>query len=306
MSIPYFDAHCDTGVPVHFRKSSLRENPFHLDLRRLSAYAPAAQVFAVCVFRDVQMREDAAAVLDTLLREFRTNADLVRLCRSSVDITTCAAEGKIAALLSVEGAEQIGCTLPELRAAYEKGVRVVHLTWNHDNALSGAAMDSGAGLSGQGRAYVAEAQALGMAVDLSHLSERGFWDVLECARKPVLAGHSDARALCDHPRNLTDAQFTALAGAGGVAGLNFCRGFLGLGEDVDAVVAHAEHYLSLGGERAVCLGGDLDGIDRLPDGLSGAESMDTLYEAMLRRNWSESLVRDIFWGNLNAFFGRVL
>ena len=306
MDLPYFDAHCDTAVPLHFRGASLRRNEFHLDLERLRAYGPAAQVFAVCVFHKENMREAAGAVIETFHSELAANADLVQLCRSAAEIEQTAAEGKIAALLSVEGAEQIGCEDADLRAAYEKGVRIVHLTWNRDNALCGAAMGSGAGLTERGRGYVMLAQSLGVAVDLSHLSERGFWDVLELAQKPVLAGHSDARALCDHPRNLTDEQFTALAKHGGVAGLNFCRAFLGLGEDLDAIVAHAEHYLSLGGEKAVCLGGDLDGIDRLPDGVSGVQSMDALFEAMLRRNWSEALVRDIFWGNLNAFFGRTL
>lgn len=306
MSIPYFDAHCDTIVPVHFRGAALRENEFHLDLNRLRAYSPAAQVFAVCVFRKEDMRAVTAQVLDTFHREIEANEDLVRLCLNASDIAAAAAEGKIAALLSIEGAEQIGCETEDLRAAFDRGVRIVHLTWNHDNALCGAAVASGDGLTQRGREYVTLAQSLGVALDLSHLSERGFWDVLEIAQKPLLAGHSDARALSDHPRNLTDAQFSALVRTGGVAGLNFCRPFLGLTEDVDAIVAHAEHYLSLGGEKAVCLGGDLDGIDRLPGGMTGVESMESIYEAMLRRNWSEALVRDVFWGNLNAFFGRAL
>ena len=306
MSIPYFDAHCDTIIPAHFRGAALRKNEFHLDLDRLRAYSPAAQVFAVCVFHKDDMRAVTAQAIEKFHREIAKNSDIVRLCLCGEDIRAAAAEGKIAALLSVEGAEQIGCEDADLRAAFEKGVRIVHLTWNHDNALCGAAMASGSGLTQRGREYVALAQSLGVAIDLSHLSERGFWDVLECAKRPVLAGHSDARALCDHPRNLTDTQIVALIESGGVAGLNFCRAFLGLGEDVKAIVAHAEHYLSLGGEKAVCLGGDLDGIDRLPEGMTGVESLGEIYEAMLRKNWSEDLVRDIFWGNLNAFFGRAL
>ena len=106
--------------------------------------------------------------------------------------------------------------------------------------------------------------------------------------------------------NLSDAQFTALVNSGGVAGLNYCRAFLGLGEDVGAVVAHAEHWLSLGGEKAVCLGGDLDGISRLPEGMTGVESVGAIYNAMLRKNWSEDLVRDIFYRNLRDFFGRAM
>ncbi|MGN1001983.1 MAG: dipeptidase [Oscillospiraceae bacterium] len=306
MNIPYFDAHCDTAVPVHYCGGSLRENSFHIDLQRLGAYAPCAQVFSVCVRHGPSMGEETDKVLDTLLAEIAANGDRVRLCRSTVDITNTAAEGKIAALLSVEGMEKLSCSLTGLRRAYDKGVRIVHLTWNHDNALSGAAMDSGSGLTELGRDFVPAAQDMGVALDLSHLSERGFWETIEVAKKPVLAGHSDARALCDHPRNLTDEQFRALVKTGGAAGLNFCCDFLGHGRDVDAVAAHAEHYLSLGGEKALCLGGDLDGIPELPGGMEGVQSMEALYEAMLRRNWSEDLVRDIFWNNLFAFMERAL
>lgn len=305
MRIPYFDAHCDTAVPVHYSGGSLRKNEFHIDLERLASYAPCAQVFSVCVRHGEAMVEETGRVLDTLLRELDANADLVSLCRDTVDITNATAAGRIAALVSVEGMEKLSCSLSGLKRAYDKGVRIVHITWNHDNALSGAAMDSGSGLTALGREFVPAAQDMGVVLDMSHISERGFWDTLEVAKKPVLAGHSDSLAVCGGcPRNLADGQFKALVKTGGVAGLNFCCDFLGRGRDVDAVIAHAEHFLALGGEKAVCLGGDLDGIPELPRGLQGVQSMETLYEAMLRRNWSEGLVKDIFWSNLFAFLER--
>lgn len=309
MKYPYFDAHCDTAVPVHYGKGDLCRNHYQLDLRRLSAYAPCAQVFAVCIYGDLygeMQQKQAEAILCTLLGELETHADRVRLCRSAADLRCAAAEGRIAALVSLEGMDQLDCSLERLRQAYARGVRIVHLTWNRDNALSGAAMASGEGLTDRGRAFVTAAQEMGVVLDLSHLSDRGFWDVLELAKKPVLAGHSNSRAICDFPRNLTDDQFAALVRTGGVAGLNFCVDFLGLGRDVDAVVAHAEHWLSLGGEKAVCLGGDLDGIPKLPQGMEGVQSLDRLYEAMLRKNWSEALVQDIFYNNLMGFMERAL
>ena len=304
--IPYFDAHCDTPVAVAFGGGTLLENPHHLDLRRLALYAPCAQVFSVCVYHGENMVPETERVLDHLLGQLEEYGGNALLCRSAADIDDAAKQGKIAALLSIEGCERFGCSLEALERLFQKGVRIVHLTWNHDNALSGAAMDGGGGLTAAGRAFVPAAQSMGVALDLSHISERGFWDVLECARRPVLAGHSNAFALCPHPRNLTDGQFTALLNRGGVAGLNLHRPFLGLGEDVAAVVAHAEHWLSLGGERAVCLGCDLDGIPALPEGMTGVESLGALYEAMLRRNWSEDLVRDIFYRNLRDFFRSAL
>jgi membrane dipeptidase len=122
----------------------------------------------------------------------------------------------------------------------------------------------------------------------------------------VLASHSNAKALCDHPRNLTDAQFLALVKNGGCAGLNLCPDFLGQGRGIEAVIAHADHFLSLGGQKSLCLGGDLDGIGSLPAGLRGVQDLGVLYEAMLRRNWSEKLVQDIFYHNLMRFMEAAL
>lgn len=299
--IPYFDAHCDT---ITERWENIIENGGHLDARRLRAFAPCAQIFAVCYTRD--MPGGYAKYLPMLKAQIEGSGDMA-LCRSAADIKKAAADGRIAALMAVEGAEHFGCTLTGLKAAYDAGVRSVNLTWNFDNALSGAAAGSGAGLTAAGREFVPFAQTLGVILDMSHLSERGFWDVLELAKKPVYASHSDSAAV--NPgvkRNLTDEQFTALARCGGGAGVNLCTDFLGLGRDMDAVCAHIEHYLALGGERAVFLGTDFDGIDETPRGLSGVQDMPKLYEALLRRNYPEGLVRDIFYNNLLDILERAL
>jgi membrane dipeptidase len=174
-------------------------------------------------------------------------------------------------------------------------VRSVNITWNFDNALCGSAVGSGTGLTERGREFVRAAQEAGVILDMSHLSERGFWDVLEEAGKPVYASHSDSLALAAGvKRNLSDDQFMALMRCGGGAGINLCPDFLGLGRDMDAVCAHIEHYLELGGEKAVFLGTDFDGIEETPKGISGVSDMPELYEALLRRNYPEGLVRDIF------------
>ena len=304
--IPYFDAHCDTALPVYQQGKSLYENDLHLDLKRLAAYAPCAQVFAVCVAHGADMARETEAVIRNFLREIDTRPETVRLCRSAADISAAEAAGQIAALLSVEGADRLGASVEGLRKFYGLGVRIVHLTWNDENPLCGTALGSNTGLTEKGRDFVRAAEALGVVLDMSHISERGFWDVLEIAEKPVLAGHSNSLALCPFPRNLSDEQFTALVRSGGVAGLNFCTDFLGGTRDVEAIVDHAEHWLSLGGEKAVCLGSDFDGIPELPGGIDGAESMGGLYNAMLRRNFPEDTVRDIFWNNLKNYFARVL
>ena len=324
MNISLFDAHCDTGSVALREGKSLRENDLHVDFTRQKRYGRCAQVFAVYVRREVGNFEDmdyskdqSAEVLvpkaDRLLSfisgEIGKNGDLVTLCRSAAEIKAANDAGKTAALISVEGAELLGCDFARLRDAYARGVRIVNLVWNYDNAVCGAANGiSGGGLSPRGREFVLAMQEMGMAVDLSHASERTFWEVCEIAKKPVFCSHSDAKALCDHPRNLTDGQFMQLVKMGGVAGLNLYPLFLDDNGDADieTVVEHAEHFLSLGGEKAVCLGGDWDGVDYLPDGLTGIESVGEVYEAMLRRNWKEDLVRDIFYNNLFEFMEKVL
>ncbi len=305
MNIPLFDSHSDTVHVARARGRKLRENDMQLDLVRGGAFSPRGQVFSIWgePRRDPPMFD---AVIAYWERELAENGDLLAHCRSAADIRAAFAAGKCAALLSIEGAEQIGCSTEKLREAHDRGVSVVHLCWNWDNALTGSATDGQGGLTEEGRRFVRKMDGLGMVVDLSHISERGFWDVLELSNRPVLAGHSDAAGVCAHPRNLTDAQFTALAQRGGIAGLNLSPRFLGLGKDVDAVVAHAEHFLALGGGKAVCLGTDLDGVSELPAGLTGVQDFGKLYEAMLRKNWTEAQVRDIFFGNLNAFWERAL
>ena len=305
MNIPLFDSHSDTVHVACAHGRHLRENDMQLDFQRNSAFQPRGQVFSVWgePRRDPPMFDK---VMDYWEQELAANADLVLHCRSAEDIRTAHREGKIAALLSIEGAEQIGCRRDRLQEVYQRGVRIIHPCWNYDNVLTGSATEKQFGLTEEGRRFVQDAQRIGIVIDLSHISERAFWDVLELTEKPVLAGHSDSRAVLDNPRNLTDEQFTALAKLGGVAGLNLSGKFIGGAYDIEAVVDHAEHFLSLGGEKAVGLGTDLDGVTALPEGLHGVQDFDKLYEAMLRRNWSEDTVRNIFFGNLNDFFQRAL
>ncbi|MGM9592482.1 MAG: dipeptidase [Oscillospiraceae bacterium] len=302
MSIPLFDCHCDTAVRARLTGRGLRDNSLHLDLMRLKKFSPAAQVFAVCTETLDEPQEKASAVIRYFKEQIEMNSDIVKLCLNSHDIISATGGGKIAVLLSVEGAEQIG----DIEMAYALGVRIVHITWNLDNELCGSAMGSGAGLSENGRTFVKKAQKLGIMLDMSHISEQGFWDVLEVSRKPVIAGHSNAKALCPAQRNLSDEQFVALKNQGGGAGINLYPDFLGLGRDIDAVFAHIEHFMALGGEKAVFLGCDLDGIDEMPKGIHGVQDLGKIYEVLLRHNYPESLVRDIFFNNIMNIMEKVM
>lgn len=300
--IPLFDCHCDTISRVIAEGGSLRKNGFHTDLERLHKFAPCTQVFAVCAETLDRPVEEADAMLRRLSQEIEENSDIVMLCLNFHDIKKAAGLGKIAAVISIEGCEQIS----SLESTYQNGVRILHPTWNFDNELCGAAVGSGRGLTEKGRAFVKKAQHMGFALDMSHISERGFWDTLEACEKPVIAGHSNARAICNVPRNLTDEQFNALVTVGGGTGINLYPEFLGLGKDINAVIAHIEHFLSLGGERSVFLGCDFDGIDSTPTGLDGVQKLDKLYNELLNRNYPEALVRALFWDNLYDIMEKML
>ena len=300
--IPLFDCHCDTISRVMNEGGSLRKNGFHTDLERLRKFVPCSQVFAVCTETHEHSIEKAEAMLRRLNRQIEENSDIVMLCLNFHDIKKAADLGKIAALISIEGCEQIS----SLESAYDNGVRILHPTWNFDNELCCAAMGSNRGLTEKGRAFAVKAQSMGFALDMSHISERGFWDTLEVCEKPVIAGHSNAKAVCDVRRNLTDEQFKALIVIGGGAGINLYPEFLGLGRDIKAVIAHIEHFLSLGGQKAVFLGCDFDGIECTPNELGGVQELDKLYNELLKQNYPETLVRALFWDNLYDIMGKML
>ena len=189
-----------------------------------------------------------------------------------------------------------------LRFFYHLGVRMMTLTWNGENELGGGA-DTALGLTPFGREALKEMERLSIVADVSHASDALFYDVAEIAEKPIVASHSNARAVCPHRRNLTDRQFQILRDKGGLVGLNFCVHFLR--EDSNAhfedLLRHADHFWSLGGETTLCLGSDYDGTD-VPPELDGIEKMQDLYELFLKHNYKESLVNSLFFDNASKFF----
>ena len=302
MSLLRFDAHCDTLM----RRDSLRKGEGHINLERLARFSPSVQVFAIFNPPGEDTPENYAAVRDRFYGMIAENGDLVSFCRSAGDIRRANAEGKVAALLSVEGSAMLDCSVEGLRSAYADGVRMVNLTWNASNRLAGSCAEPGKGLSEEGKTFVRECGRMGVAVDLSHASDDSFWDTMEVCVKPPLCSHSNARAVWDHRRNMTDEMIKAMIEKKGVIGLNFCPEFLGEGPGLTEVLAQVEHFLELGGEDCLCLGGDLDGIEAMPCGWRGVEDMEAFYHSLRRRNYSEALLEKIFYGNLMRYVERAL
>ncbi len=310
MDIDLFDGHCDTVFLCCQSGGGFGRNTYHVDLERAGKYRRYAQFFALFGqpedFPQKTYREIFDAEYSLFRREMEANSGRIVHCRTVGEAEAAFAAGKMAAFLSVEGAELLDCSLERLEEAHCLGVRAVNPTWNHANALAGTnAEEPGRGLTPQGRAFVRKAEELGMLVDVSHLSDPGFWDVADTLSGPFFASHSNSRSMFSHARNLTDGQFTAIIEHDGVAGLNLFSLFLGGGEDLEAAVAHLEHWLELGGARHISLGGDLDGCSPLAAGITGVQDYDKLYEALLRRNHSEALVRDLFFNNLMRVVSKV-
>jgi len=304
LSIPYFDAHCDTISRCKRTKEPLRDNGGQLDLKRLSRFARAAQVFAVFCDGAGRSAEELFAETRTqqslFAREVSMNAELALPCRSRAEVEAANAAGKIAALLSVEGGELLDCDPERLDWAASAGVVFVNLTWNHANALCGSHReDPERGLSERGRAFVRRLYSLGILPDVSHCSDAGFWDLIRMGEGPVVATHSDARAVCAHTRNLTDDMFRALCECGGVAGFNFYAPFVSSrgAATLDDAVRHVEHWLALGGEKHIGLGGDWDGCDALAGDLRGAQDVPLLWEELARRGYERPLLEDLFYNN---------
>lgn len=303
------DAHCDTIQKILDQNKELYENDRHVDIKRMQQAGIAVQFFAMWVQAPLGFSR-CVDMLDKFYIEQEKNSEHMDVIRCAEDIDNALQNNKIGAVLTVEGGEALDGRLSRLRALYALGVRGMTLTWNNRNLLADGA-DEGefsAGLSNFGREVVAEMNRLGMFIDVSHISERGFWEVVEASKTPVIATHSNAKALCAHRRNLSDDQIKVIINTGGAIGLNFYNEFLAEGREahIEDVLAHIDYMLSLGAEDVLGFGGDLDGVEELPQGFGGVQDYNLVIEGMLKMGYNESLVRKITLGNMLRYLKQVL
>ena len=307
MNIPVFDLHCDTalamipheGYPVR----NIRKNDCHIDMERAAKLAGYCQCFACFTTpfmqewmhvspQEVFKRE--IAVLENALTE---NADMIKQAFSAQDVISNQKAGWMSAIFTIEGPAGFGFDPGRLEELYKKGFRITSLGWNEKNLLAGSNA-TGGGLTDMGKAYVAEAQRLGMIVDVSHISDEAFWDIMDITQAPIIATHSNSRAVCDHSRNLTDDMFRAICNTGGVAGFNQCDAFVGENPDLDTVGKHFLHFMEMDPDgKHIALGADLDGCDVLPFGFDGVQSYPVLADKLRAVGLSENNLYDIYWNN---------
>lgn len=315
------DLHCDTVSKLSrpWNKGTLWENGYSVDVKRLEKSDALVQCFSTFFFSGWipgRFREEQACrIAEQRIDIYEKN---VKYCKGRLipihsfdDICFCMEKGRVGGLLTLEDGVPIGNSLEKLQHFYERGIRLITLTWNHENSIgypnSREPETMEKGLKAFGFEVIEEMNRLGMLIDVSHLSDGGFRDVAENSRKPFIASHSNARAVTDHPRNLTDEMIRTIAQKGGVIGLNFCPHFLGEDQKsrISHMLRHIRHIYQKGGEDVLALGTDFDGIT----GKLQLKSCDELYilaDALKKHHMSERIIEKMWNKNALRVFQDVL
>lgn len=307
MKVSVFDLHCDTALALlgesRNEAGSLKKNELHIDLERASRLDGYCQCFACFTTPMMQEWNKLSPIvvfereLATIQREVDRNQNLISFAYSAGEVEANRAQGKMSAILTIEGPAGFGFDPALLENLHQIGFRISTLGWNEANELTGSNV-TGGGLTDRGREYIREAQRLGMLVDVSHISDEAFWNIMECTQAPIVASHSNSRSLCGHSRNLTDDMFRAICQTGGVAGINQYGEFLGEQPTLDTVCDHIFHFMELDPSgKHIALGGDLDGCETLSQGFEGIQSYPALARRLLERGLEEKTIGDIFWNN---------
>ena len=325
-----FDLHCDTIDALAMRdcmpfaggrgaiQGDMASNNLQLALDRMQAVGPWCQCYAVWVPDDLSGLPTPDPLWfyrrarDYFFAQVKEHAGGVAQVRDARDIEGVLAAGKTAAMLTVENGSPVGSDLAIVDEWAADGVKMVTLTWNGKNTIA-SGHDTQDGLSPFGREVVRVLEDRRIVVDVSHLNDVGFWELMKVVRRPFAASHSNARSVCGHRRNLTDDQFRAIVDAGGVVGINYFRGFIsdrvaGYDAPVDGEVtfeelaAHVEHFLDLGGAGTIALGSDFDGSET-PAWLDACEKVAPFYER-IAGHFGQELADRMFWENAHDFFVR--
>lgn len=296
-----FDLHCDTIGECYKHQKNLRSNDMHLSLEKTARYEEYCQVFAIWITDD--KRGQTAVdyfnnVADLYYKSIEENDDLISAYGSGNDTP-------VKGVLACEGGSACGGTLDGLRHMYERGVRLVTLTWNDNNEIGGGAFSEG-GITPFGVEFVKECERLGVIIDVSHLNRETFWDVVKVTEKPFVASHSNANIVDNERgirRNLDDAQIEVIRDRRGLIGLNFCNNFLQQQEypGLLSLCEQIRYFLEMGCEDIIALGSDYDGCEMI-DELKGAEKMSETYEFLLSQGFSQKIIDKIFYENAKRFF----
>ncbi len=312
----FVDTHNDFMYQVYDKGASISsDNSFtHSDIPKFKEGGVDVQVFAVWI-PNKQFRNSYRFTLDQIGRLKQMageNSGSMEIAYSYDDITRIVSLGKLCGLIGIEGGTAVGDDESRVKEFYDLGVRYIGLTWNNSNLIASSARDETekgitGGLTEFGRVVIKKMNETGMLIDVSHLGERSFWDVMEISEDPVIASHSNCYSLNPHYRNLTDEQIKAIAEKGGYIGVNFYDKFLvSKGRaDIDDVLNHIDHLKKTGGIDCIGIGSDYDGGITPPSGLENVTMYPEITKALLERGYTSEEVKKILGGNFLRVFRKV-
>lgn len=292
----YFDLHCDTLYRHLADNLALTDPKLHIPLLNHNLFEYWTQCFAIWIPDDRSI-DESLLLFDRAATIFMNELSDLGFALNKINT-------KLNAIFCVEGGRLIGEDVKKISYLASHGVKMLTLTWNGDNAIAcGALTSKDTGLTAFGKKALRELENHNIIVDVSHLSDKSFFDVAEAALCPFVASHSNSRKVCRNKRNLTDEQFAIIKNNSGLVGLNFHKDFLCADGNagIDDIIKHCEHFLSLGGEDILAIGSDFDGAD-MPLDILGISSIPQIYERFLRLNYSETLLDKLFYANAENFF----
>ena len=317
------DMHCDTMKAIldnrdENRYVNLKKNGFSVDIEKMKQGDYMLQVFAAFTnMGEGDTLVNCLRTIDLFHDEIKANSQDIGIVLSYDDILKNIEQNKMSALLSIEEGACCKGDLGILRNFYRLGVRMMTLTWNYENELGfpneiiNNKLVCDRGLKDRGFEFIEEMENLGIIIDVSHLSDAGFYDILNNTKKPFVASHSNARSICNHRRNMTDDMIKKLADRGGVMGLNFYSNFLNENtkfsdlSKLDDMIKHLKHIKNIGGIEVIGLGSDFDGIDCKVE-IENASKMQILAEKIKKEGFTEDEVEQIFYKNVLNLFKEIL
>lgn len=299
------DLHCDTLFKSVSENLALDDKSMQVS-QKLNKDNKRLQCYAIWI-PDDYAPEKAEQIFYSAYQKLSSESKRlkIKLIEQDENVAEIFGNNKNSALFTIENSTALNGKIENVEKFAKLGVKIITLTWNASNAVGdGADVKDSKGITYFGKNVVREMEKHGIIVDVSHASDKLFYDVAEIAARPFIATHSNSRSVTDHRRNLTDEQFKVIKENSGIVGLNFHKDFLSDNPDSASkydLLNHIDRFLSLGGENTLCIGSDFDGCS-LPDDICGSESLSEIYEMLLKHSYKESLIRKIFYENALNFF----
>jgi membrane dipeptidase len=303
------DGHCDTITRLMDERKELIKNDLHIDIEKLNSFENPVQIFAIWLKKEYYANalEQTLKYIDFYNNQIEKYKEHIQRVIRIEDIEDNKKNGKISSILALEGGESLEGDINNLECIYDLGVRAMTLTWNYTNAIaSGIGEKCDLGFTEFGYKVIEQMNKLGMIVDVSHLSEKGFWQFNKAYQGAFMASHSNVRSICNHARNLSDEQIKAIANKNGIIGINLYNEFLSTKKSVQIadVLEHIEYIIKLVGTDNIGFGCDFDGIDAMPEGMDNVSNLNDVIEKISKKH-GDTVAEKIASANFIRFINDV-